>query len=482
MLDIAIIAIYFVAMAAVGIYDYRRRKASTSGFFVINRRGTTLDIAGSLCATLIGASATLGMAGLAYSRGLSGAWWLLAGVIGLFILGFFFARRVRSAGLYTLPELVQKQYNSKAAGFVTSVLIVVSWLAVIAAQILASGKILSVLFPSVDISTWMIITSSVITLYTFLGGQYSVIGTDIIQFGIIIVGVFVGAGLVMNHVGGISGLHASLPPGFFSFPVSPNLNFGWLDLMSLLILVGSVYVVGPDMYSRLFCARDEKVARKSVFIAGLATIPVAFGIVLIGMGAMVLFPGIAQEQAFPRVIKDVLPIGVSGLVGAALLAAMMSSADTCLLTTSTILSVDIFKPFFPNMSERKTLIISRLCVLFIGALTLVVALNLKGIINSLLLAYTVFTSGVVLPVIAGFYKDKLKVNSIGAITAIIAGGGTALAVKQLHITHLDLFGQRIGHAELLGFVVCAVLLFGVSWITRRIGSSSPRRTLSSQNG
>ena len=247
MLDIAIIAIYFVAMAAVGIYDYRRRKASTSGFFVINRRGTTLDIAGSLCATLIGASATLGMAGLAYSRGLSGAWWLLAGVIGLFILGFFFARRVRSAGLYTLPELVQKQYNSKAAGFVTSVLIVVSWLAVIAAQILASGKILSVLFPSVDISTWMIITSSVITLYTFLGGQYSVIGTDIIQFGIIIVGVFVGAGLVIHHVGGISGLHASLPPGFFSLPVSPNLNFGWLDLMSLLILVGSVYVVGPDM-------------------------------------------------------------------------------------------------------------------------------------------------------------------------------------------------------------------------------------------
>jgi len=467
MLDIAIIAIYFIAMAAIGIYDYRRRKISTtSGFFVINRRGTTLDIVGSLCATLIGASATLGMAGLAYTRGLSGSWWLLAGVVGLFILGFFFARRVRSAGLYTLPDLVEKQYNSKIAGFVTSVLIVIAWLAVIAAQILASGKILVVLFPSVDISTWMIITASITTLYTFLGGQYSVIGTDIVQFGIIIVGVFVGAGLVINHMGGFSGLHASLPSGFFSFPVSPGLNFGWLDFMSLLILVGATYVVGPDMYSRLFCARDEKVARKSAFIAGLATIPIAFGIVLIGMGAKALFPAIPSEQAFPQVIKDILPIGVSGLVGAALLAAMMSSADTCLLTTSTILSVNIFKPFFPNMSERKTLIFSRIAVLLIGALTLVVALNLKGIINSLLLAYTVFTSGVVLPVIAGFYKDKLKVNSIGAITAIIAGGGTALAIKQLHITHLDMFGLRIGHAELLGFVVCAVLLFGVSWITR----------------
>ncbi|MCX5994811.1 MAG: sodium:solute symporter family protein, partial [Chloroflexi bacterium] len=325
MLDIAIIVIYFIVMAAIGIYDYRRRKISTtSGFFVINRRGTTLDIVGSLCATLIGASATLGMAGLAYTRGLSGSWWLLAGVVGLFILGFFFARRVRSAGLYTLPELVEKQYNSKTAGFVASILILVAWLAVIAAQILASGKILAVLFPSVDISTWMIITASVVTFYTFLGGQYSVIGTDIIQFGIIIIGVFVGAGLVLNHAGGASGLHASLPSGFFSFPLSPNLNFGWLDFMSLLILVGATYVVGPDMYSRLFCARDEKVARKSAFIAGLVTIPIAFGIVVIGMGAKALFPAIPSEQAFPQVIKDVLPIGVSGLVGAALLAAMMS--------------------------------------------------------------------------------------------------------------------------------------------------------------
>jgi len=214
------------------------------------------------------------------------------------------------------------------------------------------------------------------------------------------------------------------------------------------------------MYSRLFCARNDNVAKKSALSAALITIPVAFIIVLIGIGAKVLFPDIASEQAFPTVIKEVLPIGVSGLVIAALLAAMMSSADTCLITTSTIFTVDIYKRIFPKMSERKTLLVAKLAVLVIGGLTLAVALQLNGIINSLLLAYTVFTSGVVLPVIAGFYKDKLKVNSIGVVAAIIGGGGTALAIKQL------LHKGQFDPMNLIGFGVCAVLLFGVSWITR----------------
>ncbi len=465
MVDVAIIIVYFLGMIAIGIRAYRKKAAATcNGYFVADRRGSTLFIVGSLCATIIGASVTLGMAGLGYVRGLTGAWWLLAGGVGLLILGLFFARTVRRFGLYTLPELVEKQYNSKMTGLAASVLIVVSWLAVIAAQIIAAGKILSVLLPSVGFSPLMIIAASVFILYTALGGQYSVIRTDLIQFGILLVGVIVCFVLVLNRVGGIGGLHASLPADFFSFPAS--IKFGYLDIISLLILVGATYVVGPDMYSRLFCARDERVAKSSALSAALITIPVAFIIVLIGMGAKVLFPGITSEQAFPTIIKDILPIGATGLVIAALLAAVMSSADTCLLTTSTILSADIYKRAFPNVSERKTLTVTRIAVIIIGALALLVAIRLGGIINSLLLAYTVFTSGVVLPVVAGFYKDKLKVNSIGAITAIIAGGGTALAIKQLNITHLDVFGLRIGHAELLGFVVCAVLLFGVSWITR----------------
>ena len=100
-----------------------------------------------------------------------------------------------------------------------------------------------------------------------------------------------------------------------------------------------------------------------------------------------------------------------------------------------------------------------MAVLLMGVVALVVALRLESIIDSLKLAYTIFTSGIVIPVIAGFYKDKLKVNSVGAIAAIVGGGGTALAIKLLEVENLDL----------VGLAVCIVLLFGVSWLARATG-------------
>jgi SSS family solute:Na+ symporter len=399
------------------------------------------------------------MSGLGFKQGLTGVWWLLVGSIGLFILAIFFARKVRRFGLYTLPELVERQYN-RQAGSVAAILIVIAWIGVVAAQIVAAGKILSILLPY-SLPVLMAISASVFIIYTALGGQYSIIRTDFIQFSILVVGILVSLGLVLARVGGLSGLADSLPSEYFSFPVSSN--FGWLDLVSFLFLVGSTYVVGPDMYSRLFCAKSEKSAQSATFSAGLIMIPFAFFIVIIGMGARVLFPEIPltdAEQAFPMVIGEVLPIGVSGLVIAALLATVMSSADTCLLTTSTILTEDIVHRLSPGLSEKKMLGISRIGVVVIGILALILALRLGGVISSLLLAYTIFTSGVVIPVIAGFYRDKLKINSVGALAAIIGGGGTALAVKLIGASQFNL----------LGFGVCLVLLFGVSWIARRLKS------------
>ena len=155
-MDLAIIVVYLLAMVAVGVYVYRRKQASSSdGFFVANRSGGIALIVGSLCATFIGSSVAIGMAGRGYRWGLPGAWWLLVGTIGLLILGFFFARRVRRFGLYTLPELLERQYGTKA-GMAASVLIVVAWVAIVAAQIIAAGKILTVFSScAVFIRTWL---------------------------------------------------------------------------------------------------------------------------------------------------------------------------------------------------------------------------------------------------------------------------------------------------------------------------------------
>ncbi len=452
MLELVIIAVYFLGMIAVGVMS-RRKSKGTDDFFVAGRKGSSLSITGSLLATIVGGSATVGMAGLGFTRGLTGAWWLLVGCIGLVVLGLFFAEKVRGFGLYTLPELVEKQYDRRSA-LAGSVLIVVAWVGIIAAQIVASGTILSVLGIGSPV-LWMVISTVVFVVYSVLGGQYAVIRTDVFQIGTIFAGIFGGLALLLSRLGGLAGLKASLSPEQFAFPLSPQ--FGGMELTSLLLLVGLTYVVGPDMYSRLFCARSGKTARTSVFWAALLIVPFAFAITLMGMGASALFPQISPEQALPMVVKEVLPTILGGVVLAALLCAIMSSADTTLLTASTILTVDILKRFKPSLSEGETLYLSRWGIVGLGTASLILALTIKGVISALLFAYTIYTCGLILPVIAGFHKNKLKVTSLGALVAIIGGGSAALVSKLLDIKYLDLGG----------LLISVSLLFIVSFVDNK---------------
>ncbi|MFC1934637.1 sodium:solute symporter, partial [Chloroflexota bacterium] len=432
MLELIIITVYFLGMIAVGIVSRRKAKGADD-FFVAGRKGSSLFITGSLLATIIGGSATVGMAGLGFTQGLTGAWWLLVGSIGLIVLGLFFAKKVRKFALYTLPELVKEQYDDRVA-LTASILIVIAWIGIIAGQIVAAGKIMSVLAIGNPL-WWMVVFSVVFVVYTVIGGQHAILRTDILQATIIFVGVFGGLALLLSRLGGLSRFMSSLPPEQFAFPVSSQ--FDGYGLVSLLLLVGLTYVVGPDMYSRLFCAKDAKVARTSALWAALLIIPLAFGITVIGMGASALFPQIGPEQAFPTVIKEVLPPFLGSIVLAALLCAVMSSADTTLMSASTILTVDIVGRIKPSLSQEKILSLSRWGIVVLGICSLVLALVLKGVISALLFAYTVYTAGLILPIIAGFYRNKLKVTPVGALVAILGGGSAALISKLFDIRYLD---------------------------------------------
>ncbi len=457
MIQLIVVVVYSLVM--LGIALAARKKAGTqNGFFVAQRQANTALITGSFVATAVGGSATVGMAGLGFGRGLTGVWWLLVGSIGLVLLGRFFARRVRRTALYTLPELVEKQYG-RQVGLAASILIVIAWIGVVAGQIVAAGKILSILGIGSG-PLWMVIFAIICVAYTVIGGQLSVIRTDFLQAVVIYLGIFVTLALFLPQIGGLEGLRFSLPRDFFSFPVSTQ--FDWKALLSLLILVGATYVVGPDMYTRLFCARDEKTARKATFLSASAFVPLAFAIVLTGMGARVLYPQISPEQAFPQVIIGILSPWVGGLVLAALVAALMSSADTCLLSQGVILTQDIVKRLIPSLSEKRTILLTRLSIIVLGALALGLALLLKGVISSLLFAYTIFTCGLVVPVIAGFYKEKLKLTAQGALAALVGGGVIGLMGK---IPGLDIPLKR--DLGLIGFGASAILLFGVSYLSRR---------------
>ncbi len=447
-----IIAAYFIIMLLIGVFS-RKHAHSMDGFFIAGRSGSTFLITGSLIATIIGGSATVGVAGLGFSQGLTGMWWLLVGSIGLIVLGLLFAGKIRHMALYTLPQLVEKQYGATVAT-VSSILIVIAWLGVIAGQIIATGKIMSVMGIG-TMQLWMIIFTAVFVIYTLIGGQHAGIRTDVIQAIIIFIGIFGGLAIILNQIGGWKELSQSLPNDYFSFPIAKK--FSGIQLVSYLLLIGLTYVVGPDMYSKLFSARNEHVARRSALLSAVIIIPFALGITIIGMGTAVFFPDISPEQAFPTLILNRFPVLFGGLVLAALVSATMSSADSCLISGSTILTLNIAKKLKPSLNDRSLLFVARISVVLLGILALLLALVLKGVISALLFAYTVYTGGVIVAVLAGFYRDKLKVTSAGALISIIGGGAAAVASKIFAIQYLD-----IG-----SLLVAAVLLFTVSCIERK---------------
>jgi SSS family solute:Na+ symporter len=451
MLDALIIILYLLGILAIGAH--MRKIKRLSDFFVAGRKVGTLACTATLSATIVGGSATIGMAGLGFKMGLTGAWWILVGAAGLVILAATLGKRVRRLAVYTLPELVGKLYDRRTR-LAASSLILIAWLGVIAGQILAAGAILSTLLGWSLVAS-SIASTSVFIAYTFLGGQRAVVRTDVMQFALMVVGIcLLVAPLAIVRAGGLAGLEANLPQGHFAFPTSPKMDGS--SVLSLFLLVGLTYVVGPDIYSRLFSAKDERTAKRSALLASFCLVPFALSVVLIGMYARMTAPQIQPDQSIPTVISALLPAGLSGIATAAFLAALMSSADTLLMTTSTIAAWDIYKQHInPEASERKVLRISRGMMVIIGLSALGVALYVGEVINALLLAYAIFSSGLIIPIIAGFYGKKLGVNSNGALAGLIGGGAAAISLKILGISIPD---PRV----ILSMVVCLVLLFAVS--------------------
>ncbi|NMB84916.1 MAG: sodium:solute symporter family protein [Methanothrix sp.] len=428
-----------LVVLSIGAWGPRLR--GLEDFHLAGRALRTTLLIGTFCASIIGASSTIGMAGLGFSKGLPGAWWMLSGTLGLLILAALFSEKIRATGCYTLPELVGSFYGSNAR-MTASALIVFSWVGVIAVQIVASGKVLGAVFGG-DEALFMVACTAVFVIYTAHGGQSSVVRTDLVQFIIIIIGIVVLFFKAMSKAG----------PGLLlsqSFPTSPQMD-GW-DVASMLLVVGSAYLVGPDMHSRLLSSCSPRDAKISAAISAIILIPMAFLITSLGIFSRSLYPGASPEQAIPSLITGLLSSGIGGLVAAALLAAFMSSADTSLMTATSILTLDLYKKARPNCSADHLLTASRAAVLILGACSLALAVSLPSIIKTLLIAYTVFTSGLLVPVVAGFYRERLGLTQNGALAALVGGGVTAILLGQSY--------------PLLGMTISAVLLFGASQLDR----------------
>ena len=441
MVKYLIVFFYFILMILIGIISSRKIK-SDSDYYVAGKRGNLWQITGSLLATILGSSAILGTADLTITQGWAASWLLLSASAGLFLL-IPVSMKVRYKGKYTLPQMIGDFYGAEAK-MISSFIISFAWIGIIAAQIIGAAKIMTG-FTGLDYSLGVWGAGAVFIFYTIIGGQISVLKTDLYQSVIIIFGILVTAVYVV-----------------FKEPVSPlkmttltfpfNEGFHPFDLIVLLLTYSSTFVVGPDIYSRIFCAKDEHIARKSVLISAIVLIPFSLCITFLGVFSAYKFPELHQlkSSVLIQVMQSVLPDWGVGLLIAALLSAVMSSGSTALLTSATIISDPISRGFEQKSSRRNTKII----MLIIGLLSILLSLGVQSIIQSLLIALTIFSGSFIVPTIAGLFN--YRASKIRSGTAMVAGGAIALTGKIIALS----WNNRIGNILIISaFVINAIILF-----------------------
>lgn len=434
-MNFEITAGFLLVTLIIGIMR-RGRTPDILNYYVSGRSKSAFAVSASIVATAIGGSATIGLAGLACAKGAPAVWWLFSGSIALVVLGILWAGKVREYEVFTLPEILEKQYGGSLIKIISSCVIVTAWTGVIAAQMIAAGKIMDIVLPG-HYRLLIILCALTFIIYTVLGGQNSIIRTDIFQAFLIFTGIVITLFAVRIKYGNPA--EQLLPAGHLSFPV--NNALGLKEIIMYFMFVGTSYLAGPDMYSRILSARDKKSAQKSVFIAAMVIVVFAMFIVMIGLYARMLSPGIDPESSFQFVIMNSTGPGIQGVIFAALLAAFLSTAATCLLTSGIIMTNDIINPIFfrDSLDERKKLLLTRSVIICYGIVSLIIALYVNGIIKSLFLALTVYTAGIVLPVVLGFYREKLKLNKWGAAAGILTGGVSSLYMKYMAMDEFMLY-------------------------------------------
>lgn len=422
-----VFCLYAVVLLCLGGAD-ARRSGTSEAFFVNNRSSGPLAVALSIAASCVGGSATLGMAGLAWQIGTPAFWWLGSGACGLALLTALLARQVRASGAYTLPEIASGCLGSGAARLIAW-LVPAAWPAILAAQFSAVGHITAVL-TGMDPTRALLLSAGVLTAYAVLGGQASVIRSDVIQFALLAAGV--GTALLLLA------LRNPEPLQLLEIQIV-NRDFPVSRLASYLIILGGSYVVCPMLFGRVLSARDENSAVRGCRWAVCILVGTAAAVVLTGIACRGLVPSQTSPDGVLPAALAALPPWAGMLLLLALFSAMVSSADSCLITASTVFCNDVL--------GTRSVAACRMITSGIAVLGLALAWRGGSILNLLLMANDIYVSGVVAPVFVGLLCGKsFPVRPFWGACSVAAGGALGLYAALAGQEFFSLLGVAISGA------------------------------------
>jgi len=413
---IFLLAGYLIAVAATGLVWRARAGRDEASYFVADRSLSPLWAFLGLASLTTGGSTTVALAAYVYLHGLSGLWLDLAGALGLLALGVSIAGRVRREGAVTLPEIAGRYYGQTARR-VAGVLVLVSeivWFALLieATQVVLSAALGLEPVPAIVGST------AVFVLYTALGGQFAVVRTDGIQYGLMVLGI---PGIALAFTLARSGGFRRLPAEALAFPTSSTLGAG--DILALLVLIGLPHLVGSDVWGKLLSCRDEPTARRAAIGAALSKVVFGGAVAAVALAARAALPAGPAIQTLPRAVLAFVPAPLDGLVLVCLVATMHSSADAVLLSAAAVTVRDIA----PRAERRfSPVTAARALAPLYAALGLMLALVLnRDVLETLKLGYSIFAAGLILPVLAAMLLPAGAVPTSGAIVAMATGGAVA---------------------------------------------------------
>ena len=491
-IDAIIILAYLVGILLVGVLSVKLKKMTSDGYFLANRGLKWPVIGAALFASNISTIHLVGLAASGYNEGL--VWgnfeWLAA--VTLILLGLVFAPFYFKSRISTLPEFLEKRYGS-GSRTVLAFIGIIGALFVHIGMSLYAGAVVFETFFGIDVVTSIIIISVVTTVYTVLGGLKAVVVTETIQTVILIGGAVILTCIAIfalpdKGVHTLAELKEHLKPGQLSILHSKEslglLGEGgfesgltWYACFLGYPILGLWYWCSDQtIVQRVLGAKTQSDAQLGPIFAGFLKILPVFILVLPGVIAYVLFRdiiGTDANQAFPVMINQLLPVGLKGIVAAAMLAALMSTVAAALNSSATLVAVDIVKRLKPATTDAGQIKIGRIAAVVVMLLAMVWSTQ-GDKFSSIFEAINKIASAIAPPVatvllFGVFSKRGTKQAALATmISGLVLGitffcidfepiSGYMYLTKGLHIPFMV-------QAWWL-FVICTVIYFTVSYLT-----------------
>lgn len=477
-IDSLVLLVYLIIVLSLGFYYSRRNDENYSDYFLAGRNIGWFTVGISIFATNISSEHFIGLAGAGATRGLAVGQFELMAIFTLIFLGWILAPIYFKSNVVTVPEFLEKRFDLRIRKFFAAFSIVIYTFTKILVSLFAAGLLFYKIF-GINIYASSIIIVLITGLYSVIGGANAVIRTQLFQGIVLIIGAVLLSLFGLNAVGGFSGLEQKLPAHFFNmFKPITDPDYPWTGILFGAPIIAFWYWC-TDQYivQKILSAKTVNDARRGTLVAAFLKVLPIFVLVLPGLIAVALYPGISGDEAYTALIAgDILPTGIKGLVVAGLLAAIMSSLASAFNSTSVLFTNDFYKVKNPQASERKLVLVGRLTTTIIVVVAILTVPFVKLISSQVYLFLQNVQAFIAPPITAIFITGFLfkQVNAKGVFWSLIVSeiiGGSRLVAEVIRNSgntsnyFVNLYTQiNFLHFAIALFIVSVLLSFVFSYL------------------